>query len=119
VESWRVTIRDPLRSGGTLGTLALRGECVASSGDYLQQFSESQQLHHILDPRTGLSPDHTSAVTILARSAMDADALSTAIFVTGPDAGLALLGGLPGVEGLIVTKEGERLTTPGFTRYLT
>jgi len=118
-ESWQVTIRDPLRSGGSLGTLALRGECVASSGGYLQNFSERQQLHHILDPRTGLSPDHTSAVTILAGSAMDADALSTAVFVTGPEAGLALLGRLPNVEGLIVTKGDERLTTSGFTRYLT
>jgi thiamine biosynthesis lipoprotein len=47
---------------------------------------------------------------------MDADALSTAAFVLGPAKGLDLLEGLEGVEGLIVTKDGDALRTRGFPR---
>lgn len=115
-DPWRIAIQDP-RSPGALGVLQLRGGSVASSGDYMQAFTRDRRLHHILDPRTGRSPDHTSAVTVIAPTAMDADALSTAALVLGPGDGLALLERLDGVEGLIVTKAQERLTTRGFLRY--
>jgi thiamine biosynthesis lipoprotein len=115
-EPWRVAVQDP-RSSGSLGTLELSGECVASSGDYMQAFTRDLRHHHIVDPRTGRSPDHTSGVTVVAPTAMDADALSTAAFVMGPRDGLALLEGLDGVEGLIVTKDQAQLRTRGFVRY--
>ncbi len=115
-QDWRVAIQNPHDARGSLGVLHLRGEGVASSGDYIQTFTEDRRLHHILDPRTGRSPEHTSGVTVVARTAMDADALSTSAFVMGPEEGLALLEGLDGVEGLIVTKDGTELATRGFER---
>jgi thiamine biosynthesis lipoprotein len=115
-ESWRVAIQDPHHSTGSLGVLRLHGQGVASSGDYVQAFTQDRRLHHLLDPRTGRSPDHTSGVTVTAPTAMDADALSTAAFVVGPAKGLDLLEGLEGVEGLIVTKDGDALRTRGFPR---
>jgi thiamine biosynthesis lipoprotein len=45
---------------------------------------------------------------------MDADALSTAAFVLGPDSAIQFLGRFPGVEGLLVQKDGSTLRTPGF-----
>jgi thiamine biosynthesis lipoprotein len=115
-ESWRIGVQDP-RSRGTLGVLELTGESVASSGDYMQAYTRDLRHHHIVDPRTGRSPEHTSGVTVVAPSAMDADALSTAAFVMGPVDGLELLEGLDGVEGLIVTKDQRQLRTSGFRRY--
>ena len=38
-----------------------------------------------------------------------ADALATALFVLGPDSGRALLDGLAGISGVIVTEEPEGL----------
>jgi thiamine biosynthesis lipoprotein len=116
-DPWRVGVQDP-RSAAVLGVLELRGECVASSGDYMQAYTRDLRNHHLVDPRTGRSPDHTSGVTVVAPTAMDADALSTAAFVLGPVEGLALLERLDGVEGLIVTKDQRRLDTSGFSRYL-
>jgi thiamine biosynthesis lipoprotein len=116
-ESWQVGVQDPRHATDVLGVLELRGECVATSGDYMQTFTPDRGLHHILDPRTGRSPAHTSAVTVIAPTAMEADALSTTAFVMGPEKGLALLEKLDGVEGLIVTKAQETLTTSGFNRY--
>lgn len=117
-EPWQVAIQDPHAVDGYLGLLRLRGECVATSGDYMQVFTEDRRFHHILDPRTGRSPDHTSAVTVVTPTAMDADALSTAIFVLGPSDGLELLARLEDVEGVIVTKEQDVLRTRGLSRYM-
>jgi thiamine biosynthesis lipoprotein len=97
--------------------LQLRGEAVASSGDYVQSFTPDFRVHHILDPRTGRSPKQASAVSVVARNAMDADALSTSVFVLGPDAGIALLDRIDGVEGMVVTKEGRVITSGGFPHY--
>ena len=47
--------------------------------------------HHILDPRTGASPDAVASVTVVAPTAMLADALGTAAFVLGPAEGIRLL----------------------------
>lgn len=110
---WEVDVQDPHDPSGSLGVLRLLGEGVASSGDYMHAFTRDRMHHHILDPRTGRSPRHTSGVTVVAPSAMDADALSTAAFVLGPEEGLALLEGAEGVEGLIVGKGGESASTRG------
>lgn len=115
-EPWRVAIRDPRDPAGSLGAVELRGGAVATSGDYMQAFTQDRRLHHIVDPRTGRSPDEVSAVTVLAPTAMDADALSTAALVLGPREGLALLERSEGVEGMIVTKDQEAILSAGFRR---
>ena len=116
-EPWQVGIQHPEEAGRTLGHVRLRGESVATSGDYMQSYTTDRQHHHILDPRTGRSPGHTSSVTVITAAAMEADALSTAALVLGPEHGLALLEELPDVEGLMMTKEGDRRVTSGFERY--
>ncbi len=116
-EGWRLAIQHPRNQKSYLGTLQLHGESVATSGDYLQYFTEDKRLHHILDPRTGRSPDHTSAVTVVTPTAMEADALSTAVFVLGPRDGLRLLDHLQNVEGVIVTKGQEVLRSRKMSRY--
>jgi thiamine biosynthesis lipoprotein len=115
-DPWRIAIQDPRDEGAHLGVLQLRGQCVASSGDYVETFTQDRRLHHILDPRTGFSPERVSGATVVARSAMDADALSTSVFVLGPEAGLDLLEGLDDVEGMIVTKDQRQLRTRGLAR---
>ena len=116
-EGWRVAVQDPRDSQGILGIVRLDGQAVATSGDYAQTFSDDPTLHHILDPRTGRSPQLTSSVTVIAPTAMEADALSTTAFVMGAAKGLRLLEQLEGIEGLIVNKLSEAETTSGFARY--
>jgi len=113
-EPWTVAVQDPRDEHGTIDLVRLAGGCIATSGDYLQWFTEDRSAHHIIDPRTGHSPTHTASVSVVARTAMAADALSTAVMVLGPDAGVRLLEHLDGVEGLVVTKAGEAVRTKGF-----
>ena len=115
---WRLGVQDPRDSQGILGVVRLRDEGVATSGDYMQPFANDLTHHHILDPRTGRSPEETSGVTVVAPTAMEADALSTSVFVLGPSAGLDLLDRLDGREGMIVTKAQQTLASRGFDRYL-
>jgi len=112
-EPWTIAIEDPHDRQRAVGRVRLAGQAVATSGDYMQAFTQDRRHHHIIDPRTGHSPEHASSVTVVAATAMDADALSTALLVLGPEEGLALVERVPDVEGVIVTKDGRRLASAG------
>jgi thiamine biosynthesis lipoprotein len=85
-----------------------------SSGDYATTFSPDFRNHHLFDPRTGRSPEEPASVTIAATTAMEADALSTAVFVLGPERGADLVRRTPGADALLVLKDGAILATDGF-----
>jgi thiamine biosynthesis lipoprotein len=70
----------------------LDGKAVATSGDRWHAYEHAgERLSHTLDPRTAQPVAHASAgVTVLADTAMDADAWATAMTVLGAAQGLAL-----------------------------
>jgi FAD:protein FMN transferase len=108
---WTIGIRHPRREHALIESLRVSDAAVCTSGDY-ERTTASPGSHHILDPRTGASPDAVASVTVVAPTAMAADALATAAFVLGPREGLALLA-RHGVDGLIVTPALERFQTRG------
>jgi thiamine biosynthesis lipoprotein len=87
---------------------------VATSGDYLQYFTEDRRLHHIVDPRTGVSPRELASVSVIAPDAATADVLSTALMVMPMAAGIALVNSLPDVEALFISKDLQVRRTSGF-----
>ena len=91
----------------------LEGGCLATSGDYETAFSPDRALNHIFDPRTGDSPRHFASVSVLAKSGMVADALSTAVFVLGREESRALLAE-HGAGALFIAKDGSAQATGGF-----
>lgn len=115
---WRVALQDPADARRARGVVHLSGRSVATSGDYMRTFTEDRRHHHIVDPRTGSSPTHTSSVTVVAASAMEADALSTAALVLGPERAPDVLAGFDGVDALLVAKDGGETRTPGMGRHL-
>lgn len=89
-QPWWVDVQQPPEYSGTLRTrVALHGLAVATSGDYLQQYSENGRLYsHCIDPRSGYPVDNgVSSVTVLHKECMLADAWSTAMMVLGPESG--------------------------------
>ena len=88
---------------------------VATSGDYFQAFTDDLRHHHILDPRTGMSPPELASATVTAPSAALADGLATAAMVLGAEGAKAALARFTGCEGLFVGKDLGRTATPGFT----
>ena len=113
---WRIGIRQPRTDSGPLPVLSTSANlAVATSGDYFQAFTDDFRHHHILDPRTGMSPPELASATVTAPSAALADGLATAAMVLGPEGAKTALARFPGCEGLFVGKDLHRHPTPGFT----
>jgi len=88
---WRVGIESP---NGTevFQTLELRGGAMATSGDYrnFRTRADGSRFSHIINPETGRPAEtDVASVSVLADSCMDADAVATALFVMGAEAGIA------------------------------
>jgi thiamine biosynthesis lipoprotein len=69
--------------------------------------------HHILDARTGFPARGNRSVTLLAPDSFTADALDTAIFAVGPERGLKIVAGIPGLEAVIVDAKNQVHVTAG------
>jgi len=103
---WRIGIQHPRDPQGVLVTLELAAAAVVTSGDYERFFEvDGVRYHHILDPRDGRPADACQSVTVVAASAAEADALATAAFVLGPEAGRLLVESWGGMA-LIVAADG-------------
>jgi thiamine biosynthesis lipoprotein len=75
---WRVGLADPERPGVVTETIELVDRAVATSAGAGFRFDESGRFTHLFDPATGRSPSRYSTVSVMAPTATEADALSTA-----------------------------------------
>jgi FAD:protein FMN transferase len=114
---WHLGIQDPRGPAHrSFSTVDLSDSTLSTSGDYERFFMyDDRRYHHIIDPATGEPARGCRSVTIVSRSAVLADGLSTGVFLLGPQDGMALLRRVPDVEAVIVTATNEVLTTPGLS----
>jgi thiamine biosynthesis lipoprotein len=92
------------------GRFRLDAGAVSTSGDYERSFiKDGKRYHHIIDPRTGFPAVKAVSATVVAKTSIQADALSTALFVLGPERGIALADSLPAVEAMIIYFEEGKL----------
>jgi FAD:protein FMN transferase len=115
-EPWSIGIRHPRNDGELIDSIRVSNRAVCTSGDYEKRAAANEQGHHILDPHTGTSANAVASVTVIAPTAMLADALATAAFVLGPSEGIQLFHRL-GVDGLIISPTLELYATRGFREY--
>lgn len=114
---WDIGIQHPRDKNKVLAVLHLSNISVSTSGDYERFFIKDGVLyHHIIDPETGMPARGCMSVTILAPDTMTSDALSTAVFVLGPEKGMQLIEGLPGIEGIIVDSNGKIHSSQGIEK---
>ena len=103
-DPWVVGVRHPLTPAGLLLALSLDGGAVATSGNYLRyRVYDGRRYGHLLHPKHGYPADTALSMTVVASTAMRADALATAALVMGRD-GLDWLAGQPGVEAAMVSR---------------
>jgi FAD:protein FMN transferase len=99
---WTVGVRDPLRDDLRLGQIELRDRALGTSGSQFQSFRHrGRRFGHILDPRTGWPAEGVHSVTVLAPTAAEADALSTAFYVMGAEAALNYCRDRPSITALV------------------
>jgi len=119
--AWRLGIQDP-RGGENqiIASMELSDSTFSTSGDYERFFiKDGRRYHHLIDPATGEPAMGARSVTIVTGSATIADALSTGVFIMGPEAGMALIEKLPDVEGVIVSSKNEVMVSTGLKQRLT
>lgn len=119
---WRIGLEwpTPATVNRIRRALPLRDQAVATSGNYRLFFADPESsavYSHIIDPRTGRPVDHRLlSVSVLAQSAMTADALATTLMVLGPEAGFRWACEQE-LAATFVFKEGATVrerSTPGF-----
>ncbi len=115
IGEYTVGVRDPKAPEKIFATIRLKDKSAVTSGSYQRYFVyNGKRYHHIIDPHTGnISDNSIASVTVISPVSMQADALSTAIFVMG-ERGLKLLESFPDTDALIIYESGEILTSEGF-----
>jgi len=115
--AWTIGLAHPRAPDLVAARFPLADGAVSTSGDDQRAFErDGVRYHHILDPKTGMPSRASVSATVFAPTGTEADALATAAFVLGPEAGKRLLAGRPGREAIwIVEREGGLAVemTPG------
>ncbi|WP_425236218.1 FAD:protein FMN transferase [Ulvibacterium sp.] len=102
-EKWLIGIANPLSKDKIFSWLPIVESSVATSGNYEKYvLFKGKKYTHIIDPRTGWPSSGVNSVSIFSKSAELCDALATAVFIMGKDAGLALINQLGGTEVILV-----------------
>ena len=104
---WRVAIRNPMNKNKVFALMPLQNKAVVTSGNY-EKFVRFNGVRyaHIIDPRTGYPATELISVTVFAPKAEFADALATAVFVMGKEAGIDRINQIPNVDCIIIDHKG-------------
>jgi FAD:protein FMN transferase len=111
--TWQLGIENPILDDGSMALVVqLEGMAIATSGDSVNVIEVGgRRYSHIIEPQAGRPVENAVAsVSVLAPTAMEADALATALMVLGPERGAELAGRL-GTPALFLLRDGGGLRT--------
>ncbi|EAQ99968.1 FAD:protein FMN transferase [Maribacter sp. HTCC2170] len=107
-EKWLIGIANPLSKDRIFSWLPVIESSVATSGNYEKYvIINGKRYSHIIDPRTGYPSQGINSVSIFAKDAELCDALATAVYIMGKEAGLGLINQLPEAEVIIVDSKNK------------
>jgi thiamine biosynthesis lipoprotein len=107
-EKWLIGIANPLSKDKIFSWLPIVESSVATSGNYEKYvIFGGKKYTHIIDPRTGYPASGINSVSIFAKSAELCDALATAVFIMGKEAGISLINQLGGTEVILVDDQNK------------
>ena len=112
-KNWKTGVLDPRNKGKLLHNFELTNRAISTSGNYERFFEiEGKRYSHIINPVTGVPCQGIISVTVVADSAEEADALSTAIFVMGEEKGLQFAKFIKNIKVLMLKEEGRLIVYP-------
>jgi thiamine biosynthesis lipoprotein ApbE len=98
--------------------IAVKDRSVATSGSSQRGFRINGRWYsHVFDPRSGLPVHRVVSATVIAERSVDADAFAKVCNVLVPEDSLRMARSLPGVECLIITRDGRAARSDGWHRY--
>jgi thiamine biosynthesis lipoprotein len=84
---WRVEIAAPEKDGPTIAATYLRDAALATSSNQMSVIRYGRAVRgHVMDPETGWPAGRLTQISVVARTGIEADALSTAMLVSGTPA---------------------------------
>jgi thiamine biosynthesis lipoprotein len=102
---WSIALRHPLKPAVRLAEILLCDQALGTSGSGTQFFHhQGKRYGHIIDPRSGWPAEQVLSATVIAPTAEQADALSTALYVMGLDAARAFCDSHPDISALLITQ---------------
>ncbi|MBD5210554.1 MAG: FAD:protein FMN transferase [Bacteroidales bacterium] len=115
-DKWRIQIDSPesdKTSHERLAVIEVTDCCLATSGNYRNyRDTEHGRVGHTISPVTGRPvASNVLSATVIAPTAMTADALATALMAMDADAGIAMIESQPDVDAMLVIAAGDTLTT--------
>lgn len=119
----RIGIQHPREEKNeVLKVIRIKEAAIATSGDYERSFFlDGVRYHHLLNPLTGYPARNNVSVTVIASTAVIADAYSTALFLMPSGEAIALADSIPGLEAIIFYESASGLSSvqsAGFTDFL-
>jgi FAD:protein FMN transferase len=116
--AWTIGITDPWDAGADLTAVRLQEGAVATSSRLRRRWRRgAEELHHLIDPRTG-APSRTTlvAVTVVAAQAHWAEVFAKSVLIAGEDAGAQLLHD-HGLSALLVKETGDVVRVGAMKEY--
>ncbi len=115
---WIIALENPDEKSEKIATIKIYDRSITTSGNYERYFSPDKRIHHIIDPRTGFSANLLISTTIITDMCIDADALSTSVFVLGPEKGLELIESMEDVDALVIDNERQIIYSSNIDEYI-
>ncbi len=103
--AWEVHLRDP--SGRVDPTVMLSENSVSTSEQTPPSVLGNAMAGHIIDPQNGKPIERKYAVSIVAKSGMASDALSTTLLLLGPEEGKGVVKQLAEAAAIWISADGE------------
>jgi len=116
-EPWTVGIQHPLAKDAMMCWLQITDAAVCTSGSYERRSPMANDIHHLIDPKTGNSAHGLLSCTVVAPLALLADAVSTAAFVLGATRATEFVSALD-LHALCISDTLKITMTDSMERYL-
>lgn len=111
-EPWIILLEHPDNHENAIGKIELDGKSIAGSAPNRRKWGNGK-FHHLINAKTRMPATGAKAIFAIAKTGMEADAYSTAIFTAGFEEGIELSKQLP-VEILFISCNDKIYQSPGF-----
>ena len=116
---WKIGIQDPDPAedrGDYVMILSIQDTAIVTSGPYERFFTVGDTTyHHIIDTKTGYPvKSDLESISIISGDSFVADALSTAVYILGLEAGMKLIEKIDSIEAVAITYNQQIVLSSGF-----
>lgn len=98
---YKVGLEEPFNTSNVYDVVMVENKSIVTSGSYQRYYEVDNVIYnHIINPKTRYPSNYTKSVTIVCDSSMEADILSTYMFMLPIDKGREIINNLDGVEAI-------------------